>query len=92
MSAKRLGSDGRFIPDIKKAKLVKSLSPNAEIWTLYYELSPVMSPRVFTVLQVKQLCEVDSKREGYVLISLSSFPRPLKGGVPKPTASSCLSR
>ena len=64
-------SGGRFIPDIKKVKLVKSLSPNAEIWTLYYELNPVMSPRVFTVLQVKQLSEVDSKREGYASIPSS---------------------
>ena len=67
--ADHLGSGGRFIPDIKKAKLVRSLSPNAEIWTLYYELSAVMSPRVFTVLQVKQLGEADSKKEGYALIS-----------------------
>ncbi|KAF9782601.1 hypothetical protein BJ322DRAFT_162951 [Thelephora terrestris] len=65
----------QFIPEIKKVKLVKSLSPNAEIWTLYYELNLVMSPRVFTVLQVKQLGEVDSMREGVVVsipINLSS--------------------
>jgi len=66
----RLGSVGRFIPDLKKVKLVKTLSPNAEIWTLYYELSPVLSPRVFTVLQVKKLSEIDSRREGYALLSL----------------------
>lgn len=78
LSAERLGSGGRFIPDIKKVKLVKSLSPNAEIWTLYYKLSPVMSPRVFTVLQVKQLGEVDSKREGYVLVFFCSLTLPLK--------------
>ena len=63
----------RFIPDIKKIKLIKSFSPNAEVWTLYYELSPFVSPRVFTVLQVKRLNEVDSRREGCVLIS---FPYP----------------
>lgn len=74
-SAECLGSGGRFIPDLKKVKLVKSLSPNAEIWTLYYELSPILSPRVFTVLQVKQLSEVDSRREGYVLL-LWSHPYP----------------
>ena len=68
-----LNCGGRFIPDIKKIKLVKSLSPNVEIWTLYYELSPFVSPRVFTVLQVKRLNEVDSRREGCVLIS---FPYP----------------
>jgi len=65
----------QFIPDIKKVKLVKCLSPNAEIWTLHYGLSPVMSPRVFTVLQVKQLGEVDSKKEGIIVsipINLSS--------------------
>ena len=92
VGTKHLHSDGRFIPDLKKAKLVKSLSPNAEIWTLYYELSPVMSPRVFTVLQVKQLSEVDSKREGCALISFSPLSRRLKGVVPKPIASSCPSR
>jgi len=64
-SANHLGSGYRFIPDLKRVKLLKSLSPNAEIWTLYYELSLVLSPRVFTVLQVKQLSEVDSRREGY---------------------------
>ncbi|KAF9642868.1 hypothetical protein BDM02DRAFT_3124087 [Thelephora ganbajun] len=65
----------QFIPDLKKVKLVKSLSPNAEVWTLYYELAPVMSPRVFTVLQVKQLSEIDSRREGIIVsipIDLSS--------------------
>jgi hypothetical protein len=67
--AEYLGAGDRFIPEIKKVKLVKSLSPNAEIWTMYYELSPVLSPRVFTVLQVNQLSEVDSKREGYVFIA-----------------------
>lgn len=74
--AERLGPDDRFIPDLKKVKSLKSLSPNAEIWTLYYELNPVLSPRVFTVLQVKQLGETDSRREGYVLLSLSSIPHP----------------
>ena len=74
-SAERLGSGDRFIPDLKKVKLVKSLSPNAEIWTLYYELSPILSPRVFTVLQVKQLSETDSRREGYALLSFYSLPR-----------------
>jgi len=65
----------QFIPDLKRIKLLKSLSPNAEIWTLYYELGAVLSPRVFTVLQVKQLSEVDSKREGIIVsipITLSS--------------------
>jgi hypothetical protein len=73
VDAEDLDCGGRFIPDIKKIKLVKSLSPNAEIWTLYYKLGLFVSPRVFTVLQVKQLNEVDSKREGYAFIS---FPNP----------------
>ena len=46
---------------------------------LCYGLSPIMSPRVFTVLQVKQLGEVDSKREGYALISFSPLVRRLNG-------------
>ena len=41
---------------------------------MYYELNPVLSPRVFTVLQVKELSESDSRREGYALHSVSSFP------------------
>lgn len=72
----RLGSGDRFIPDLKKIKLVKSLSPNTEIWTLYYELGPILKPRVFTVLQVKQLTEVDSRREGYVPILFPSLSHP----------------
>lgn len=78
MNTEYLASGGRFIPEIKKVKLVKSLYPNAEIWTLYYELNPVMTPRVFTVLQVKQLGEVDSKREGYALFFFSSLTGRLK--------------
>jgi len=39
---------------------------------MYYKLGPVLSPRVFTVLHVKQLSESDSKREGYELPSISS--------------------
>ena len=73
VDAEDSGCGGRFIPDLKRIKLIKSLSPNAEIWTLYYELGLFVSPRVFTVLQVKQLNEVDSRREGYVLMS---FPYP----------------
>jgi len=43
---------------------------------MYYELNPVLSPRVFTVLQVKQLSEVDSKREGYAFLTFSLHPHP----------------
>ena len=71
-----LDSGGRFIPDLKKIKLVKSLSPNAEIWTLYYELGSMLTPRVFTVLQVKQLSEIDSRREGYAPVFFSSLAHP----------------
>jgi hypothetical protein len=68
------GLGGRFIPDLKKVKLLKSLPPNGEILTFYYEMSPVLSPRVFTVLQVKQLSETDSRKEGYVLLFFPSIP------------------
>ena len=94
-STEHLGSGGRFIPDLKKARFLKSLSPNAEIWTLYYELSSILSPRVFTVLQVKQLSDVDSRREGYAFLSFSSLPirqlTKMNWGS-KLIASSCLSR
>jgi len=42
-----------YIKDVKKATLVKKISPTQEIWTMYYEFSSFgVSPRVFTVLQV----------------------------------------
>lgn len=56
-----------FVPDIKRVIQIKELSPTSTIWTLHYSFSPALiSPRVFTVLQVTQLTEVDSRKEGFV--------------------------
>jgi len=55
----------RFIPEVQKATLVKSISPTQSIWTMYYTFTPPISPRVFTVLQVVQLKEL-SPRIGFV--------------------------
>lgn len=60
-------SSPRYIPEIKKVTLVKELSPTMSIWTLYYNFGMVVSPRVFTVLQVKRLFEdSESPRRAYV--------------------------
>lgn len=59
---------------IKKVQLIKEISPTMSIWTLYYTFGPVVSPRVFTVLQVKELSE-ETPRRGIVVsipIDLSS--------------------
>ncbi|KAJ7174008.1 hypothetical protein C8R43DRAFT_976879 [Mycena crocata] len=45
-----------FIPDIQKVAKVKEISPTQNIWTLYYTFSPpIISPRVFTVVQITRL-------------------------------------
>jgi len=57
----------RYINELKKATLVKKISPTQEIWTLYYEFSSFgVSPRVFTVLQVSHYDESSSPRTGCV--------------------------
>ncbi|OCH93405.1 hypothetical protein OBBRIDRAFT_790279 [Obba rivulosa] len=51
----------QYIPEIKKVKLVKQLSPTSSIWTLYYTFPPPVSPRIFTVVQVTHLEETSPK-------------------------------
>jgi hypothetical protein len=56
----------RYIEAVKKATLVKKISPTQEIWTMYYEFSSFgISPRVFTVLQIVHY-ESSSPRTGCV--------------------------
>ena len=43
------------MPIIRKVTKVKEISPTQEIWTLFYKFNPVMTPRVFTVLQLAYL-------------------------------------
>ncbi|KAH9997319.1 hypothetical protein BJV77DRAFT_80773 [Russula vinacea] len=53
-----------YIEAVKKATLVKKISPTQEIWTMYYEFSSFgISPRVFTVLQIVHY-ESSSPRTG----------------------------
>ncbi|EMD38280.1 hypothetical protein CERSUDRAFT_49192, partial [Gelatoporia subvermispora B] len=66
----------QFIPEIKKVKLVKQLSPTSSIWTLYYTFPPPVSPRVFTVVQITHLEEA-SPRTGLIVsipVDLSDDP------------------
>lgn len=57
-------SDGvnlrRYIKEVKKATSVKKMSPSMQVWTMYYEFPPPVSPRIFTVVQVAHL----EQREG----------------------------
>jgi hypothetical protein len=49
--------------------LIKKISATQEIWSSYYEFPSIgVSPRVFTVLQVKH-CDSNSPRTGYVILS-----------------------
>jgi len=58
-----------YIEAVKKATLVKKISPTQEIWTMCYEFSSFgISPRVFTVLQVIHY-ESSSPRTG-IFISI----------------------
>lgn len=51
----------RYIPDIKKVKLIKRISPTQSVWTLYYQFPPPVSPRVFTVVQTMWRSEESPK-------------------------------
>jgi hypothetical protein len=53
---------------VKKATLIKQISPTQSIWSMYYRFPPPVTPRVFTVLQVTQLNET-APRTGYAVIS-----------------------
>ena len=62
-----LGSP-RYMPIIRKVMKVKEMSPTQEIWTLFYKFNPVMTPRVFTVLQLAYLDESNpTERVGCVI-------------------------
>ncbi|KAJ7709747.1 hypothetical protein B0H17DRAFT_236440 [Mycena rosella] len=56
-----------FIPDINKVAKVKEISPTQNIWTLHYTFSPaIISPRVFTVVQITRVSE-SSPRTGMIV-------------------------
>lgn len=55
----------RFIPEIKEVIKLKEVSPTASIWALYYTFTPPVSPRVFTVIQIRHLDTASAKRKGW---------------------------
>ncbi|KAI4517147.1 hypothetical protein K525DRAFT_273885 [Schizophyllum commune Loenen D] len=68
----------KYMPIIRKVTKVKEISPTQEIWTLFYKFNPVMTPRVFTVLQLAYLDESNpTERVGIIVqipIDLSPDP------------------
>ncbi|KAI0636714.1 hypothetical protein C8Q77DRAFT_1154628 [Trametes polyzona] len=58
----------QYIPEIKKVKLIKRISPTQSVWTLYYHFPPPVSPRVFTVVQTTWL-STSSPKTG-IIVSL----------------------
>lgn len=60
----------QYIPEIKKVQLIKEISPTMSIWTLYYTFGPIISPRVFTVLQVKRVSESEEGLRKAIIISI----------------------
>ncbi|KIP12281.1 hypothetical protein PHLGIDRAFT_98205 [Phlebiopsis gigantea 11061_1 CR5-6] len=66
----------KYVSEIKKATLIKQISPSQAIWSMYYHFPAPVSPRVFTVLQTIQLKE-DSPRTGIIVsiaVDLSADP------------------
>ncbi|KAJ7063497.1 hypothetical protein C8F01DRAFT_1133252 [Mycena amicta] len=60
-------NEKEFIPDINRVAKVKEISPTQNIWTLYYTFSPpIISPRVFTVVQITRLSE-SNPRSGIIV-------------------------
>ena len=57
----------RFIHNIDKVQLVKTISPTQSIWNIHYTFPPPVSNRSFTVLQIVHLDSDQSKRTGYVI-------------------------
>ncbi|TFY71752.1 hypothetical protein EVG20_g1243 [Dentipellis fragilis] len=58
----------KYIKEVKKATLLKEISPSQSIWSMYYEFAPPVSPRFFTVLQIAHLDEASPKTGIFVSI------------------------
>ncbi|KAF9265577.1 hypothetical protein L218DRAFT_1020417 [Marasmius fiardii PR-910] len=68
-------NEKEYIPDIQKVTHIKTISPTQEIWSMRYKMPFPLSPRVYTVLQVKRMS--DSPRAGTIIsipIDLSADP------------------
>ncbi|TFY83441.1 hypothetical protein EWM64_g557 [Hericium alpestre] len=57
-------NETKYMKDVKKAELLKEISPSQAIWSMYYEFVHPISPRHFTVLQVAHLDESSPQRHG----------------------------
>lgn len=59
----------RYVEEVKKATLIKQISPTQSIWSMYYRFPPPVTPRVFTVLQIVHFKET-APRTGYVILRI----------------------
>ncbi|KAG9026628.1 hypothetical protein FRB95_008655 [Tulasnella sp. JGI-2019a] len=63
--------EAQYIPEIVNASLLKTVEPNvSEVWSLHYNLGPMLSPRTFTIVLMTKLSEASSfppLREGLVV-------------------------
>jgi len=50
-------NEKEFIPSVKNATLLKSISSTSSIWALHYTFPPPVSSRLFTILQANYLDE-----------------------------------
>ncbi|TBU35710.1 hypothetical protein BD311DRAFT_11689 [Dichomitus squalens] len=62
----KANNEMQYIPEIEKVQLIKQISPNQSVWTLFYKFPPPVSPRVFTVVQTIWFSET-SPRAGIVV-------------------------
>ncbi|KNZ73774.1 hypothetical protein J132_09676 [Termitomyces sp. J132] len=76
-------NEKEFIPEIKEVIKLKEVSPTASIWALYYTFTPPVSPRVFTVIQIRRLDTTSAKRRGMIV----SLPIDLSGPEDKKLAA-----
>jgi len=60
----------QFVSEIKKVQLIKEISPTMSIWSLYYSFGPIVSPRVFTVLQVKHVFDSEDSPRKAIVVSI----------------------
>ncbi|KAF9014104.1 hypothetical protein BDQ17DRAFT_442295 [Cyathus striatus] len=63
-----------FIPEIKNVSLLKEISPTANIWSIYYEFIPPISPRIYAELQVVHLSETSPRVGTIVSIPIDIAP------------------
>jgi len=65
-----------YVEQVKKATLVKQISPTQAIWSMYYRFPPPVSPRVFTVLQTLHLSDTSPRTGIIVSVPVDLSPDP----------------